>query len=116
MLTVEHRWFGGPQLLYEHKDYLPQGKCTVHEKRSDKCLTEIVKPEMTFVLEVSQPLMNPLNCTSCNRLRRVTQWVRRFAHNLLDRLGEETRLILTDSEVERAGKLWVKQAEEKQFL
>ena len=34
---------------------------------------------MTFDLEVSLPVMNPLKFTSWNRLRRVTAWVRRFA-------------------------------------
>ena len=67
VLTNEHRWFSGPRFLYEHEDDWPQGKCVVHEERSHECLTEIVKPKMTFALEVSQPLMNPLKFTSWNR-------------------------------------------------
>ncbi|RMX55354.1 hypothetical protein pdam_00021247 [Pocillopora damicornis] len=43
---------------------MPQGKCTVFEERSEECLAEIVKPMMTFALEISQPLMNPLKCSS----------------------------------------------------
>ena len=67
VLTSEYRWFSGPRFLYEHEDDWPQGKCVVHEERSHECLTEIVKPKMTFALEVSQPLMNPLKFTSWNR-------------------------------------------------
>ena len=124
VLTSEHRWFRGPQFLYEHEDGWPQGKCVVHEERSDECLVEVVKPKMTFALEVSQPLMNPLKYTSWNRLRRVTAWVRRFVGTLLARvkkqgkpLGVVTRsgLILTPGEIERTGKLWVKQAQEERF-
>jgi len=79
---------------------------------------------MTFALEVSKPLMNPLEYTSCSRLRRVTARVRRFADTLLARvkkqgkpLGVVTRrgLKLTQGEIERAGKLWVKQAQEERF-
>lgn len=36
----------------------------VFEERSEECLAEIVKPMMTFALEISQPLMNPLKCSS----------------------------------------------------
>ena len=64
VLTSEHRWFSRPQFLYEHEDDWPQGKCVVHEERLGECLAEIVKPKMTFVLEVSQPSMNPLKYTS----------------------------------------------------
>ncbi|XP_068708020.1 uncharacterized protein [Montipora foliosa] len=79
---------------------------------------------MTFALEVSQPLINPLKYTSWNRFRRVTAWVRRFAGTLLARvkkqgkpLGVVTRsgLILTPGEIERTGKLWAKQAQEERL-
>ena len=89
MLTSEHRWFSGPRFLYEHEDDWPQGKCVEHEKRSHECVTEIVKPKMTFALGVSQPLMNPLKFTSWNQLRRVTEWVRRFADTLLARFKKQ---------------------------
>lgn len=64
VLTSEHRWFSGPEFLSEHEDAQPQGKFTVFEERSEECLAEIVKPMMTFALEISQPLMNPLKCSS----------------------------------------------------
>ena len=96
----------------------------MHEERSGECLAEIVKPKMTFALEVSQPLMNPLKYTSWNQLRRVTAWVQRFADTLLARVKKQgkplgvatrSRLILTPGEIERAGKLWVKQATEERL-
>ena len=68
--------------------------------------------------------MNPLKYTSCSRLRRVTARVRRFTDTLLARvkkqgkpLGVVTRrgLKLKPGEIERAGKLWVKQAQEERF-
>ena len=68
VLTSEHRWFSGPRFLYQHEDDWPEGKCVVHEERWDECLSEIVKPKMTFALEVSQPLMNPLKYTNWNAL------------------------------------------------
>ena len=77
VLTSEHRWFSGPRFLYEHDDW-PRGTCVAHEERSHECLTEIVKPKMTFALEVSQPLMIALKFTSWNRFRRVTVWVRHY--------------------------------------
>ncbi|XP_068723286.1 uncharacterized protein [Montipora capricornis] len=97
VLTSEHRWFGGPRFLYEHEDDSPQGKCAVHKGRSDECLDEIVKPKMTHV---SQPLMNPLKVKKQGKP-----------------LGAVTRSgrILTPGEIERAGKLWVKQAQEERF-
>ena len=90
VLTSDHRWFSGPRFLYEHEDDWPQGTCVVHEERSHECLTEIVKPKMTFALEVSQPLMNPLKFTSWNRLRRhsVGETIRRYIIGQ----GKETRV------------------------
>ena len=120
VLTGEHLWFRGPEFLSEYEDAWPQGKCTVLEERSEKCLAEIVKPKMTFAIEISQPLMNPLKYSSWNRLRRVTAWVRRFADFLLAKVknkqGEpldvvtRSGLTLTPTEIDRGGKLWVKQA------
>ena len=75
VLTREHRWFRGPEFPYEHEDNWPQGKCILCEERLKKCLAEIVKPNITFALEVSQPFMNPLKYSSWNRLKRVTVWV-----------------------------------------
>ena len=61
----------------------------VFEERSEECLADIVKPKMTFALQISQPLMNPLKYSSWNRLRRVTAWVRRFADLLLAKLTKQ---------------------------
>ena len=36
----------------------------VFEKLSEECPAEIVKPKMTFAIEISQPLMNPLKYSS----------------------------------------------------
>ena len=86
----------------------------VHEERSDECIAEIVKPKATFVLEASQPLMNPLKYSSWTRLIRVTAWVKRFADNLLAKMKKQGKLsdfetgegvILTPGELDRAGKL-----------
>ena len=95
----------------------------MYEERSEECLAEIAKAKMTFALNISQPLMNPLKYSSWNRLR-VTAWVRRFADLLLAKakkrgkpLGVVTGsgLMLTPGEIDRGGKLWVKQAQEERF-
>ena len=44
VLTIEHRWFRGPEFLYENEGGWPQGKYIVHEERSDECKAEMVKP------------------------------------------------------------------------
>ena len=76
------------------------------------------------MLEASQPLMNPLKYSSWTRLIRVTAWVKRFADNLLAKMKKQGKLsdfetgegvILTPGELDRAGKLWVKQAQEERF-
>ena len=112
VLTIEHRWFRGPEFLYENEDGWPQGKYIVHEERSDECIAEMVKPKATFVLEASQPLMNPLKCSSWTRLIRVTAWVKRFADNLLAKVKKQGKpldfetgegVILTPGELDRAG-------------
>ena len=124
VLTREHLWFSGPEFLYEHEDYWPQGKCIVYEESSEECVPEIVKPKMTFALEVSKRLMNPLKYSSWNRLRKVAAWVRRFADTLLGRVKKRGKplgvvtgggLMLTPGEIDRGGKLWVKQAQEERF-
>ena len=108
----------------ENLGYAPaQGKCIVYEERSEECLAEIVKPKMTFALKVSQLLMNPLKYSSWNRLRRVTAWVRRFADTLgkVKKRGKALSvvtgrgLMLTPGEIDRGGKLWVKEAQEVRF-
>ena len=79
---------------------------------------------MTFALEVSKRLMNPLKYSSWNRLRKVAAWVRRFADTLLGRVKKRGKplgvvtgggLMLTPGEIDRGGKLWVKQAQEERF-
>ena len=65
-LTSEHRWLIEPESLYEHEDEWPQGKCIVYEERSEECLAEMVKLKMTFALEVSQRLVNPLKYSCWN--------------------------------------------------
>ena len=68
--------------------------------------------------------MNPLKYSSWNRLRRVTAWVRRFADLLLAKVKKQGKpvgvvarsgLTLTPIEIDRGGKLWVKQAQEEIF-
>lgn len=124
MLTSEHRWLSEPESLYEHEDEWPQGKCIVYEERSEECLAEMVKLKMTFALEVSQPLVNPLKYSCWNRLKRVTAWVRRFADTLLGKVKKRGKplsvvtrsgLILTPGEIVRVGKLWVEQAQEERL-
>ena len=124
VLTSEHRCFSGPEFLSEHEDAWPQGECTVFEERSEECLADIVKPKMTFTLKISQPLMNPLKYSNWNRLRRVTAWVRRFVDLLLAKVKKQGKslgvvarsgLTLTPIEIDRGGKLWVKQAHEERF-
>ena len=122
VLTIEHRWFRGPEFLYENEDGRPQGKYIVHEERSDECIAEMVKGDLcvrgftatdksTKVLQLDRPI-------------RVTAWVKRFADNLLNKVKKQGKLsdfetgegvILTPGELDRAGKLWVKQAQEKRF-
>ena len=123
-LTMNHRWFSGPEFLYEEEDAWPQRKHVKQENRSGDCLAEIAKPKMTFATDASQPWMDPLRYSSWTRLTRVTAWVIRFGAKLLAKvkkvekpLGVEvcTEATLTPAELDRAGKLWVKQAQMDRF-
>lgn len=123
-LTIDHRWFSGPAFLYENEDAWPQRKRIKQEERSEDCLAEIAKPKMTFATDVSSPWMDPLRYSSWTRLTRVTAWVMRFVAKLLAKvrkvekpLGVEvcTEVTLTPTELDRAGKLWVKQAQIERF-
>ncbi len=78
---MNHRWFNGPEFLYEEEDAWPQRKRVKHEDRSDDCLAEIAKPKITFATDASQPWMDPLRYFSWARLTRVTAWVIRFGAN-----------------------------------
>ena len=46
---------------------------------------------MNFALDVSQPLMNSLKYASWNRLKRVTEWVRRFSDILLAKVRKSEK-------------------------
>jgi len=84
------------------------------------CLAEIAKPKMTFATDVSSPWMDPLR----TRLKRVTAWVMRFLAKLLVKVRKvekpwgvevSTEVTLTLTELDRAGNIWVKQAQLERF-
>lgn len=50
-LTIDHRWFSGPEFLYLDQQHWPQKKRTKEEERSEDCLAEIAKPKMTFATD-----------------------------------------------------------------
>lgn len=97
------------------------------EESSENCLAEIAKSKMTLATEISLPWLDPLKYSSWTRLIRVTAWVMRFVAKLLakvkksakpDNLGAETcrEVTLSPTELDRAGKLWVKQTQVERFL
>ena len=61
---MDHRWFRGPEFLYKSKDDWPQRKCIKEEERSEDCIAEITKPNMTFATHVSRPWLDPLKYLS----------------------------------------------------
>ena len=79
---------------------------------------------MTFATDVSLPWMDPLRYSSWTRLKRVTAWVMRFFAKLLAKVRKvekpwgvevSTEVTLTLTELDKAGKPWVKQAQLERF-
>ena len=92
------------------------------EERSEDYLAEIAKSKMAFAAEISQTWLDPLKFSSWTRLIRVTAWVLRFVAKLLAKVKKSAKtenpeyetcgeVILTPAELDKAGKLWVKQAQ-----
>ena len=125
-LSSDHRWFSGPQFLYKREGDWPQRKRIKVEERSEDYLAEIAKSKMTFAAEISQTWLDPLKFSSWTRLIRVTAWVLRFVGKLLTKVKKSAKpenpeietceeVTLTPAELDKAGKLWVKQAQMERF-
>ena len=123
-LSTDHRWSCGPEFLC--KEDWPHRKRVKVEERSEDCLAEIAKSKMTFAAEISQTRLDPLKYSSWTRLIRVTAWVLRFVAKLLAKVKKAPKPenpeietcredTLTPAELDRAGKLWVKQAQMERF-
>ena len=96
------------------------------EGRSEDYLAEIAKSKMAFAAEISQTWLDPLKFSSWTRLIRVTAWVLRFVAKLLTKVKKSAKpenpeyencgeVILIPAELDKAGKLWVKQAQMERF-
>ena len=81
---------------------------------------------MTFAAEISHTWLDPLKFSSWTRLIRVTAWVLRFVAKLLAKVKKSAKpenpeietceeVTLTPAELDKAGKLWVKQAQMEKF-
>ena len=125
-LSTDHRWFSGPEFLYKKEEDWPQRKRIKVEERSEDYLAEITKSKMAFAAEISQTWLDPLKFSSWTRLIRVTAWVLRFVAKLLAKEKKSAKpenpeyetcgeVILTPAELDKAGKLWVKQAQIERF-
>ena len=125
-LSTDHRWFSGPEFLYKKEEDWPQRKQIKVEERSEDYLAEIAKSKMAFAAEISQTWLDPLKFSSWTRLIRVTAWVLRFVAKLLAKVKKSAKpenpeyetcgeVILNPAELDKAGKLWVKQAQMERF-
>ena len=81
---------------------------------------------MTFAVDISQTWLDPLKFPSWTRLIRVTAWVLLFVAKLLAKAKKSAKpenpeietcgeVTLTPAELDKAGKLWVKQAQMERF-
>ena len=97
------------------------------EESSEDYLGEIANSKMTFAAEISQTWFDPLKFSSWTRLIRVTVWVLRFVAKLLANAKKSAKpenpeietceeVTLTPAELDKAGKLWVKQAQMDRFV
>ena len=125
-LSTDHRWFSGPEFLYKKEEDWPQRKRIKVEERSADYLAEIAKSKMAFAAEISQTWLDPLKFSSWTRLIRVMAWVLRFVAKLLAKVKKSAKpenpeyetcgeVILTPAELDKAEKLWVKQAQMESF-
>ena len=125
-LSTDHRWFSGPEFLYKKEEDWPQRKRIKVEERFEDYLAEIAKSKMAFAAEISQTWLDPLKFSSWTRLIRVTAWVLRFVAKLLAKVKKSAKpenpeyetcgeVILNPAELDKAGKLWVKQAQMERF-
>ena len=96
------------------------------EERCEDYLPEIAKSKMTFAAEISQTWLDPLKFSSWTRLIKVTAWVLRFVAKLLAEVKKSAKpenpeietcgeVTLTTAELDKARKLWVKQAQMERF-
>ena len=97
------------------------------KESSEDYLGEIANSKMAFAAEISQTWFDPLKFSSWTRLIRVTVWVLRFVAKLLAKAKKSAQpenpeietceeVTLTPAELDKAGKLWVKQAQMDRFV
>ena len=121
-LSTDHPWFSGPEFLYKKEEDWPQRKQIKEEDHSEDYLAEIARSNITFAAEISQTWLDPLKFSSWTRQIRVTAWVLRFVAKLQVKVKKPTipenpeietcgEVPLTPAELDKARKLWVKQAQ-----